>query len=105
MIEKYDGSGVQILQGEGSLGSSTKSKRSIVHGKDDDTRVLGDIFGDSTNVGFNDVISVDEGLFTGRLNPDFMFSEFSEDIEGCDVKSESSALGEFTDADTETRRN
>ncbi len=49
------------------------------------------------------MVSVNEGLFTSWLDPNFVLGEFGKNIEAGYMDSELSSLGKFTNAGSETR--
>ena len=44
-----------------------------------------------------DVVSIEEGLFTVRLDPDLVLAVLREEVEACDVELEGLSLREFAE--------
>ena len=44
-----------------------------------------------------DVVSIEEGLFTVWLDPHLVLAVLGEEVEACDVKLEGLSLGEFAE--------
>jgi len=57
--------------------------------------VLRAVLGPATNMGLDDVATVEEGHGTVLLDPDLVAGVLGDDGEGCDVQTELARLGEL----------
>lgn len=70
LMEHDDPRGIQFPRIDRTPCGDSKTERHIRHAIHDHTLVFGRVFGDSSEVRFEDVVAVEEGKFAGGFDPD-----------------------------------
>lgn len=69
-MEDDNAAGVQRTCLNSAARSGAESQGNVGHGEHDNTLVLGGVLGDTTQMGLDNVIAVQEGELAGGLDPD-----------------------------------
>lgn len=95
---------VEVATLLGGLHAHTEAKRDICNAKNDNSNVGRGIFCDSCEVTLEDVVSVEEGLFTVWFDPDFILAVFCEMVEACNAELELLGFSKFAKDDSRGKK-
>ena len=83
------------------LGSNTKAERQIGHGIDNSALIFVRVVGDSSEAGFEHIVTVEELLLGAWLEPDLVLGVGRQVVESRDIQTEFLGLWEATEARAE----
>jgi hypothetical protein len=82
----------------------TKTRNVLVHRVNDNALVLRAVLAPTSNVGLDNVTTVQEGHLSVGLDPDLCASMRSDDVQSGDVKAEFTSLGQLANAVSKTQQ-
>ena len=97
LIDDDDLSWVDLATLLRCLHAHAEAERNIRDWKHDNADIVRCILSNPGEMALQDVVSIEEGLFTVRLDPDLVLAVLREEVEACDVELEGLSLREFAE--------
>lgn len=99
LVENHHRSRLQVFCLQGSSGGHSKAQGEVLEVVYAHGGVLGDILCHPGDMGFDDVISIEVGHLSARLDPNLVGRISRDEIKAGDVQTEFASLGELADLD------
>ena len=97
LVNYNDVGRVQVAALLGSLHTHTEAEGNISDAKNDDSDVSRGVLGDSSEMAFQNMVSVEESLFAVWLDPHFVLAVLGQIVKACDAQLEFPGLRELSE--------